>query len=70
MAARTGLCAGEGWGFFILDVFLVMMCADILVLTMAAVFPVPSVQLTGTTRSTCHPAGSCCCCMSQDATVV
>ena len=39
--------AGEAWGYFILTSFLVMMCADALVLAVVAVFPTPPVQFTG-----------------------
>ena len=39
--------AGEAWGFFILDEFLVMMCADMLVMAVAAIFATMQVQLTG-----------------------
>ncbi len=42
-----GGCAGDGWGFFIFDEFLVMMCADALVLAIAAIFNSALVQLTG-----------------------
>ncbi|KAK9808271.1 hypothetical protein WJX73_005701 [Symbiochloris irregularis] len=38
--------SGDGWGFFIFDEFLVMMCADALVLAIAAIFNSALVQLT------------------------
>ena len=42
------MAAGEAWGYFITLEFLVMMCADMLVMAMAAILPTVSVQATGT----------------------
>lgn len=41
------MATGDGWGFFIFDEFLVMMCADGLVLAISAIFNSALVQLTG-----------------------
>ena len=47
--------AGEGWGYFIVDEFMVMMCADIMVMAMAAIFSTISLQLTGMRSPVQHP---------------